>query len=82
MTQNHALSFARDIRPLFTDTDVDHMKNYGLDLSSRDDVVKHAKEITSVVSAGTMPPPSDGGKPWSLEMCEMFRQWVDQGCLP
>jgi hypothetical protein len=77
-----ALSFAADIRPLFTDADVEHMKSYGLDLSSRDDVAKHAKNILSVVTAGTMPPPADGGKPWSEEMCETFRQWMEQGLLP
>jgi hypothetical protein len=34
-----ALSFATDIRPLFRDTpDMDGMKEYGLDLSSYEDV--------------------------------------------
>ena len=39
------LSFAADIRPLFTDVDVEHMQNYGIDLSSHDDVKKHAANI-------------------------------------
>lgn len=34
-----AISFADDIRPLFRDSpDVDSMKDYGLDLSSYEDV--------------------------------------------
>ena len=34
-----ALSFAKDIRPLFRDTpDVDTMKEFGMDLSAYDDV--------------------------------------------
>lgn len=38
-----ALSFAKDIRPLFRDTpDVGSMKNYGLDLSSYSDVMNKA----------------------------------------
>jgi len=82
MTDARALSFATDIRPLFTDTDVEHMKGFGLDLSSRDDVARRAKDIFSVVTAGTMPPPAEGGDPWSQEMCETFRQWMSQGCPP
>ena len=82
MTQAHAISFAKDIRPLFTDEDVDHMKRFGLDLSDHGDVAKQSKSIFSVVTAGTMPPPSDGGEPWSQEMCETFRQWMEQGCPP
>ena len=34
-----ALSFAKDIRPLFRDTpDIDTMKEFGMDLSAYDDV--------------------------------------------
>lgn len=77
-----ALSFAKDIRPMFTDTDVEHMKPLGLDLSSHDDVAKQAKDIFSVVTAGTMPPPEDGGEPWSEQLCEIFRRWMDEGCPP
>jgi hypothetical protein len=76
------LSFAADIRPLFTDVDVEHMQNFGLDLSSHDDVKKHAANILSTVTAGTMPPPGDGRQRWSPEMCETFRQWMEQGFPP
>ena len=54
------LSFAADIRPLFTDVDVEHMQNYGLDLSSHDDV-KQAANILSTVTAGRMLRPAVGG---------------------
>ena len=82
MAQARAISFAKDVRPLFSDVDVNHMKRFGLDLSSHDDVAKQSGRIYSVVTAGTMPPPADGREPWSQEMCETFRQWVDQGCSP
>ena len=75
------LSFAKDIRPMFTDTDVDHMKMAGMDLSSRDDVRAHADSIYRVVSAGTMPPPNTGER-WTAEMCERFKDWQNQGCPP
>ena len=44
-----ALSFAKDIRPLFRDApDVDTMKEFGMDLSSHDDVKTHAEAIYSL----------------------------------
>jgi hypothetical protein len=77
-----ALSFAKDIRPMFTDIDVEHMQNYGMDLSSRDDVAKHATAIYAAVSAGTMPPPGWDEPRWTAEMCAAFKAWQDGGCPP
>jgi hypothetical protein len=77
-----ALSFAKDIRPMFTDLDVAHMKRAGMDLSNKDDVAKHAAAIYKMVSEGNMPPPNAGEGRWSPEMCERFKQWQIQGCPP
>lgn len=77
-----ALSFTTDIRPLFTDTDVNHMQRLGMDLSSHDDVVKHAANILAAVTSGAMPPPANGGVRWTKEMCDTFKRWMDAGCLP
>ena len=82
MTDDTKTSFEKDIRPMFTDTDVDHMKAFDLDLSSRDDVQKHAAEIYETVTGGTMPPPGSGEARWTPAMCERFKLWVDQGCAP
>ena len=76
-----SLSFAKDIRPLFTDTDVDHME-FAMNLSDRDDVAKHADAILSAVKSGTMPPARSGGVRWTDEMCDSFERWVEQGCPP
>ena len=73
-----ALSYAKDIRPLFTQTDVDHMA-FAMDLSSHDDVKQNADAILSVVRNGSMPP---GGPRWTDEMCGKFEAWVNQGCPP
>jgi hypothetical protein len=78
---NGNLSFARDIRPMFTETDVTHMQGAGLDLSDRDDVAAHADEIYRVVSEGTMPPEGTGDR-WTSEMCERLKRWQTQGCPP
>lgn len=74
-----SLSFARDIRPMFTDTDVEHMQAFGIDLSDKDDVETHADDIYQHVSAHTMPP-AGTGEQWTDEMCDRFKAWQTQGC--
>jgi uncharacterized membrane protein len=80
MSTEPALGFAKDIRPLFTDLDVAHMKPAGIDLSSRDDVAAHADAIYRTVSTGSMPPKNSGEPRWTSEMCALFKRWQDQGC--
>jgi hypothetical protein len=80
MANDDALNFEKDIRPMFTDLDVAHMKPAGIDLSSASDVKVNADAIYAAVSGGTMPPPSSGEARWSNEMCERFKRWQDQGC--
>ena len=71
-----ALSFATDIRPLFRDSpDVDSMKNFGLDLSSYEDVKAHAEAIYSRLEDGSMP--CDDA--WPKEQLAKFRLWMDEG---
>lgn len=79
MPDDKTVSFASDIRSLFTEEDFVHMKRAGMDLSAYDDVVKHADRILAVVTAGTMPPPADGRAPWTSEACETFKRWAEQG---
>jgi hypothetical protein len=76
------LSFAKDIRPMFTDMDVEHMKPLGMDLSDYADVKAKSDAIYEVVSYGSMPPRGSGEDRWSAETCERFKQWRDQGCPP
>lgn len=71
------LSFKSDIRPLFTQEDVDHMLDVDpdLDLSSFESVKENANDIYRVVSSGAMPP----GDPWPKDRVEKFKQWMDDG---
>jgi hypothetical protein len=78
MTDSTAVSFERDIRPMFTQMDIDHMIAF-MDLSSRDSVFENADAIYRVVSSGSMPPPSSGEAPWTPQMCATFKQWQSQG---
>jgi hypothetical protein len=74
-----ALSFAVDIRPLFRDSpDIDSMKEYGLDLSSYEDVKAQAGAIYARLEDGSMP--CDG--PWPANRMELFKQWMEEGMVP
>jgi len=72
------LSFAIDIRPLFRDTDIADMKPSGIDLSSYEDVRKHAQDIYSRLSYKEMP--CDG--PWSDGQVQKFKSWMQSGMKP
>jgi hypothetical protein len=75
-----AVSYASDIKPLFTEMDRNHMLKM-LDLWSYDDVKAKAAAIYSTVESGKMPPP--GTEPrWSSDKVQKFKQWIDNGCLP
>lgn len=74
-----AVSFSNHIRPLFRDDiDVESMKAYGMDLSSYDDVKKHAAEILRTVDEGSMPCDMQ----WMAEQVALFQQWMDDGMNP
>jgi hypothetical protein len=74
-----ALSFAKDIRPLFRDTpDIDTMKEFGMDLSSYDDVKIHAGAIHSRLEDGSMP----CDEAWPKAQVDRFKQWMDEGMAP
>jgi hypothetical protein len=70
--------FAKDIRPLFRNVDIEHMKPLGLDLSSYDDVRDRADDIYDQVSNGSMPPDQS----WSQDLIQLFRDWMDGGMQP
>jgi len=70
-------SFARDIRPLFRDKDIDEMR-FAFDLNSYDDVREHAAGIHDRLKDGSMP--CDGA--WPDDRIALFRQWLDEGCAP
>lgn len=74
-----ALSFAKDIRPLFRDDpDVSSMKDYGLDLSSYSHVQTKAQSIYATLVDGSMP--CDGA--WPADRIALFKKWMDEGMAP
>jgi hypothetical protein len=77
------VSFAKDIAPLFNQTDIDHMKQVtkgSLDLSVYNDVKIYSSQIYSRVSTGDMPPPPSAA--WTPPMVQLFACWIQQGTQP
>ena len=73
------VSFAADIRPLFTDVDIDHMSWY-CDLSLYEDVKANAPDIfkrLKGVDGQIMPPPP--AAPWPEEKVSLFEEWMNGG---
>jgi hypothetical protein len=69
-----AVSFERDIRPLFRDGDINSMSAV-FDLSSYQDVRANADAIYERLAEGSMP--CDGA--WPAEQVQRFRTWIDTG---
>ena len=70
-------SFAQDIRPLFRDEDLEEMQ-FAFDLSQYDEVKANAQGIYDRLADGSMP--CDGE--WAEDRIALFRQWMEEGCLP
>jgi hypothetical protein len=73
-SEGGALSFERDIRPLFRAKDRDSMLR-AFDLFEYSDVAGYADAIASAVRSGKMP--CDGK--WPASQVETFQHWIDAG---
>jgi hypothetical protein len=78
-------SFEADIRPLFTERDIEGMKK-GFNLASYDEVKAHAPaiydRIRGIGGAPMPPPPPRGEGPWAQARIELFAKWMADGCPP
>jgi hypothetical protein len=69
-----AVSFERDIKPLFRPEDQESMA-WAFDLSSYDEVKEHATAILDRLREGSMP--CDGE--WSDDHVQRFERWIETG---
>jgi hypothetical protein len=80
-----ATSFEADIRPLFTQRDIQGMSK-AFNLASYDEVKAHAAAIFDRirgVGRAVMPPqPPKGEGPWAQSRIDLFAKWVAEGCPP
>jgi hypothetical protein len=78
-------SFQADIRPLFTERDIQGMIK-GFNLASYDEVKTHAAaiydRIRGIGGAVMPPPPPRGEGPWPQSRIDLFAKWVAGGCPP
>jgi hypothetical protein len=78
-------SFAADIRPLFTDRDIQAMSK-AFNLGKYDDVKAHAAiiydRIRAIGGAVMPPPPPRGEGPWPQARIDLFAKWIADGCPP
>jgi hypothetical protein len=78
-------SFQTDIRPLFTERDIQGMSK-AFNLASYDDVKKHAGAIYDRIrgiGGPVMPPPPPRGEgPWQQSRIELFAKWMADGLQP
>jgi hypothetical protein len=76
------VSYASQIKPLFTQMDQSHMM-FMFDLWSYNDVKTNASDIYGAVSNGSMPPPPPRGDgPWTQDKADLFNQWMQDGYQP
>ena len=75
-------SFENDIRPKFTEEDIEHMNDFGLDMSDYATVKENADSILTRLLDDVNPMPPRPRGPWSQEWIDCFRQWIDGGKLP
>jgi len=77
-----AVSFKRDIKPLFNQFTGQMM--WRLDLTNYEHVKANARIIYDRIAdpkfLGPMPPPPFD--PLTTEQIQRFRQWMDEGCAP
>ena len=85
MSMTKLTSFQADIRPLFTERDIQGMIK-GFNLASYDDVKAHAAaiydRIRGIGGAVMPPPPPRGEGPWHQSRIELFAKWMADGCPP
>ncbi len=67
-------SFARDIRPLFRESDRESM-DFAFDLWDYNNVRTYAQDILERLTEGSMP--CDGE--WPEEQIAQFRRWIEAG---
>jgi hypothetical protein len=78
-------SFQADIRPLFTERDIQGMIK-GFNLASYDEVKAHAAavydRIRGIGGAVMTPPPPRGEGPWPQSRIDLFAKGVADDCPP
>ncbi|MBV8050783.1 MAG: hypothetical protein JOZ80_06320 [Acidobacteriaceae bacterium] len=80
------VSFSTNIRPLFRDIDVSHMKQFGVELDNYDYMSnpENANGVLATLSRHDGQPPSmpPGGPYWTADQLALFAEWQQGGYKP
>jgi hypothetical protein len=84
MPGQDAVSFAKDIAPLFRDVDVDHMEPFGVLLNDYEYMKQpqNAKRVRDFITGDEEPRMPPGGPFWSDDQVGLFDRWVSGGYQP
>lgn len=79
-----AVSFSRDILPLFRPTDIEHMNAFGVLLHKYEwmSQPKNARNVYRHLTGQAQPQMPLGGPFWSDEQLDLFKRWMDGGYRP
>jgi hypothetical protein len=83
-TTERAVSFARDIRPLFRQIDLDHMDRMGVMLDDYGYMSdrSNAQNVYDYLEGAKEPRMPIGGPYWDKEQLDVFARWMKDGCAP
>jgi len=83
-TSEEAVSFARDIRPLFRQIDIDHMGPMGVKLDDYEYMSDrtNAQDVYDFCAGAKQPKMPIGGPFWTADQLELFSRWMKDGSPP
>jgi hypothetical protein len=79
------VSFSKDVKPLFREVDIEHMKVHGVPLddfhymSDPTNNYANAQAVQDTVVGQTMPP---GGPFWTADQLSLYAKWRTDGYQP
>lgn len=80
------VSFSTDIKPLFRDVDMAHMKRFGVELDNYSYMSNpdNANRVLATLSPDDGQPPSmpPGGPYWTAAQLALFARWQEGGYKP
>jgi hypothetical protein len=79
------VSFAKDVLPLFTALDIEHMNDQDVYLSDHTYMSDpdNAAAVLETLANGSMPPTwGGGGGAWPEDKVVLFRSWIEGGYQP
>lgn len=88
-----AISFAKDIKPLFRPKDIACMKPHGVELDSFEYMSDpkenpshpdhgNVRDVLDRLSGRILPRMPMGAPPWPDTQIKLLESWIKEGCLP